>query len=127
MVSNIRGYAPSLKDLNMTEEVKPTEPSQKDLDAMGVSPEATKITDVQMMGNIVTHWHFNMIQKLHHQLQMPDNVGIDIPTGEFDEDGNDIVIDGNADHKAGFLAGINYVLEIMDTFPIKGVPEDGEG
>lgn len=111
----------------MTEEVQTTEPSQKDLDAHGVSAEAVKITDVQMMGNIVTLWHFNMIQKLHHQLQMPDNVGIDIPTGEVDADGNDILIDGNDDHKAGFLAGINYVLEIMDTFPIKGVPEDGEG
>lgn len=112
----------------MTEEVKPEVlPTPEELAAQGVSPEATKITDVQMMGHIATRWHFDMIQKLHHQLQMPDNVGIDIPTGELDADGKDIVIDGNDDHKAGFLAGINYVLEIMDTFPIKGVPEDGEG
>lgn len=104
------------------------QPSNKDLVAMGVDPAtAVKLDDVKVMGAIVTEWHFNMIQKLHHQLQMPDDVGIDIPTGEIDADGKDIVIDGNADHKAGFLAGINYVLEIMDEFPIKGVPEDGEG
>jgi hypothetical protein len=111
----------------MTDENKPVEPSQKDLDAHGIGPNAVKLDDVQQMGHLVTAWHFNMVQKLHHQLQMPDNVGIDIPTGEVDADGKDICIDGNADHKAGFLAGINWVLEVMDTFPIKGVPEDGEG
>ena len=29
------------------------------------------------------------------------------------------VIDGNADHRAGFLAGVKYALELLDTFPIK--------
>lgn len=112
----------------MTDENTPkvTEPSQADLDAMGVSSEAIKITDVQEMGNAVTRWHFNVIQQLHHILQMPDDVGIDIPTGTVDADGKDEVIDGNADHRAGFLAGVNLCLEYLDTFPIKGVPEDGE-
>lgn len=101
-----------------------TDLTQKDKDALGITDNAQKIVDVQMMGNIVTHWHSTMVQDLHHKMQMPADVGIDIPTGETDEDGNDVVIDGNADHRAGFLAGINYALERMDTFPIKGVPED---
>ncbi len=101
-------------------------PSQKDLDAMGVGPNAVYMDDVQKMGNIVTAWHAGIIQDLHHKLQMPADVGIDIPTGTVDADGNDEVIEGNYDHRAGFLAGINYALERLDTFPIKGVPEDGE-
>lgn len=111
----------------MTEEVQKlevTEPSQKDLDAMGVSADAEKILDVMTMGQLVTGWHFTMVQDLHHKLQMPADVGIDIPTGAVDAAGEEIVIDGNDDHKAGFMAGIAYALERMDTFPIKGVPED---
>ena len=110
----------------MTEQSKPM-PSQKDLDAMGVSPNAVIMKDVNTLGNLVTGWHFAVVADLHHKLRMPADVGIDIPTGELDAEGNDICIDGNADHKAGFLAGLNYALEQLETFPIKGVPEDGEG
>lgn len=99
-------------------------PSEKDLKAMDVSPNAVYLDDVQKMGNLVTAWHAGLVQDLHHKLQMPADVGIDIPTGTVDADGNDEVIDGNHDHRAGFLAGINYALERLDTFPIKGVPED---
>ena len=98
--------------------------TQKDKEAMNISDDAVRIESVDQLGNIVTNWHFHMIQQLHHKLQMPADVGIDIPTGELDAEGNDVVIDGNLDHKAGFLAGINYALELLDTFPIKGVPED---
>ena len=98
--------------------------TQKDKEALNISDNAVLIESVDQLGNIVTHWHFNMLQQLHHKLQMPADVGIDIPTGQVDEEGNDVVIDGNEDHKAGFLAGINYALELLDTFPIKGVPED---
>ena len=111
----------------MTEQVERTEPSQKDLDAMGVTADAVKLNDANVMGNLVTGWHFTVVSDIHHKMQMPDDVGIDIPTGEWDEEGNEIVIDGNEDHKAGFLAGLSYALEIMDTFPIKGVPDEGEG
>ena len=100
---------------------------QKAKEALGISDKATTINSVEEMGHVVTHWHFTAIQDLHHKLRMPADVGIDIPTGEWDEDGNEIVIDGNEDHKAGFLAGLNYALEILDTFPIKGVPDEGEG
>lgn len=100
---------------------------QKAKEALGISDKATTINSVEEMGHVVTHWHFTAIQDLHHKLRMPADVGIDIPTGEWDADGNEIVIDGNEDHKAGFLAGLNYALEIMDTFPIKGVPDEGEG
>lgn len=98
--------------------------TQKDKEALNISDNAVLIESVDQLGNIVTHWHFNMLQQLHHKLQMPADVGIDIPTGQVDEEGNYVVIDGNLDHKAGFLAGINYALELLDTFPIKGVPED---
>lgn len=114
----------------MTEEVKPlerTEPSQKDLDAMGVTADAIKLDDVQMMGQLVTGWHHDMVSDFAHKLNMPDDVGIDIPTGDIDANGNEVVIDGNADHRLGFLTGLAYALERMNTFPIKGVPEDGEG
>lgn len=107
----------------MTEQVK-QEPSAELKAAMGVSDKATTISSVEEMGHVVTNWHFNVISDLHHKLRMPPDVGIDIPTGELDTEGKDIVIDGNADHKAGFLAGLNYALERLDTFPIKGVPED---
>lgn len=111
----------------MSEAPKPevtTEVPEAVKEAMGVSQEAEQILSVQQMGNIVTNWHFNVITDLHHKLRMPEDVGIDIPTGDVNEDGKDIVIEGNADHKAGFLAGLNYALEQLDTFPIKGVPED---
>lgn len=104
-------------------EQKP-EASAKDKDAMGVSENAVQIQSVDQMGHVVTNWHFSVVSDLHHKLRMPEDVGIDIPTGEFDKEGNEVVIDGNADHKAGFLAGLHYALEQMDTFPIKGVPED---
>ena len=107
----------------MTEQVK-QEPSAELKEAMGVSENAATISSVDEMGHIVTNWHFTAISDLHHKLRMPPDVGIDIPTGEKDHEGNDIVIDGNEDHKAGFLAGLNYALEILDTFPVKGVPED---
>jgi hypothetical protein len=55
---------------------------------------------------------------------MPEDAGIDIPTGNILEDGTPEVIDGNADHRAGFLAGVKYALELLDTFPIKGVTAD---
>lgn len=99
-------------------------PTEKDLKAMDVSHNAIYLDDVQKMGNLVTAWHAGLVQDFHHKLQMPTDVGIDIPTGEFDAEGKDTVIDGNEDHKAGFLAGLNYALERLDTFPIKGVPED---
>lgn len=111
----------------MTEPVTPIEKPevpQEVKDAMGISNDAQTIKDVEEMGNIVTNWHFNVVTDLHHKLRMPDDVGIDIPTGDLNEDGTDVVIDGNADHKAGFLAGISYALEKLDTFPVKGVPED---
>lgn len=108
------------------ESQKTHEPSKQDLEAMGVSENATTINSIEEMGHVVTNWHFNVLNDLHHKLQMPHDVGIDIPTGAFDADGNEEVIDGNEDHKAGFLAGISYALELMDTFPIKGVPEDEE-
>ena len=104
--------------------VQKEEPTAEAKEAMGVSDQAQTITSVDEMGHIVTNWHFNAVSDIHHKLRMPPDVGIDIPTGEKDADGNEIVTDGNADHKAGFLAGLNYVLEILDTFPIKGVPED---
>ena len=104
--------------------VQKEEPTAEAKEAMGVSDKAQTITSVDAMGHIVTNWHFNAVSDIHHKLRMPPDVGIDIPTGEKDADGNEIVTDGNADHKAGFLAGLNYVLEILDTFPIKGVPED---
>lgn len=104
----------------------PNEATEAAKQAMGVSPNAQKMEDVNTLGSIVTQWHYNMILQLHHKLRMPEDVGIDIPTGETDGDGKDIVIDGNADHKAGFLAGINYALELLDTFPIKGVPVDAD-
>lgn len=107
----------------MTEVIK-AEPTQKDKDAMDITPQATLIETVEQMGNIVVNWHFNMVTDFHHKLRMPDDVGIDIPTGNLNPDGTDEVIDGNTDHKAGFLAGINYALERMDTFPIKGIPDD---
>ena len=107
----------------MTEQVK-QDPTPELLAEMGVSEDADLITDVDQVCHVVTNWHFTIVEDLHHKLRMPEDVGIDIPTGEFDADGKDIVIDGNADHKAGFLAGLNYALERLDTFPIKGVPED---
>ena len=110
----------------MTEQNKP-EPTQKDLDAMGIKPEDVKLDSVEQMGHIVTNWHFRVVADFHHKLRMPEDVGIDIPTGELDENGEEIIIDGNEDHKRGFLTGLHYALELMDTFPIKGVPEDGEG
>lgn len=100
------------------------EPTQEAKEAMGVSDNATTIKSIDEMGHVVTNWHFNAVGDLHHKLRMPEDVGIDIPTGTVDAEGKDEVIEGNADHKAGFLAGINYALEILDTFPIKGVPED---
>lgn len=109
----------------MTEQNKP-EPSQKDLDAMGITENAVKLDDVNRMGNLVTGWHFSVVADLHHKLRMPADVGIDIPTGEKDSEGNEIVIDGNEDHKAGFLAGLHYALERLETFPIKGVPDDSD-
>lgn len=108
-------------------EVESNLPSQKDLDAMDVSANAVKIDSVNQLGNIVTNWHFSALNDLHHKAQMPENVGIDIPTGKFDEDGKDVCIDGNEDHRAGFLAGIHYAIDLLETFPIKGVPEEGEG
>ena len=112
----------------MTEQNTPvsTEPSQKDLDAMGISPEAIILDDVNVLGNLATGWHFQTLNDLFHKSQMPPDVGIDIPTGKLDAEGNEEVIEGNEDHKAGFLAGIAYAIELMNTFPIKGVPEDGE-
>lgn len=101
-------------------------PSKKDLEAMGVSEDASTINSINEMGHIVTNWHFNAINDLHHKLQMPADVGIDIPTGTVDANGKDEVIDGNADHRMGFLAGISYALEVLDTFPIKGVPDDSD-
>lgn len=103
---------------------KKDEPSAEVLAEHGISLDAPKIDDVSEMGHVMTHWHFSMIQDLHHKMQMPEDVGIDIPTGELDADGKDICVDGNEDHRAGFLAGIAYALERLDTFPIKGVPED---
>ena len=94
---------------------------------MGVSSDAQTILSVDQMGHIATNWHFTAVSDIHHKLRMPEDVGIDIPTGAVDADGKEIVVDGNADHKAGFLAGLHYALERLDTFPIKGVPEDGEG
>lgn len=113
----------------MTDNVVPfekPEPSDKDKAAMGIPANAIKLTDTEQMGRLVTGWHATVIQDIHHKLQMPADVGIDIPTGEFNEDGTEVVIDGNEDHKAGFLAGLNYALEQLDTFPVKGVPDDGE-
>ena len=95
--------------------------------ALDVSASAVKLDDVITMGNLVTGWHYDMLNQLHHKLQMPDNVGIDIPTGTVDAEGNDEVIDGNADHRAGFLAGINYALELLESFPIKGIPDEESG
>lgn len=100
------------------------EPTAEAKEAMGVSDNATTINSVDEMGHIVTNWHFTAVSDLHHKLRMPPDVGIDIPTGEKDAEGNEVVIDGNEDHKAGFLAGLHYALEILDTFPVKGVPED---
>lgn len=108
-------------------EINKPEPTPEAKEAMGVTDTATMIQSVSEMGHVVTGWHFKIIEDLHHKLRMPDDVGIDIPTGDIDGDGNEVVIDGNADHKAGFLAGLHYALERLDTFPIKGVPEDGEG
>ena len=113
------------KDNKMTEQVK-QEPTQEAKEAMGVSDNAVQISSVDEMGHIVTNWHYTVVQDFHHKLRMPEDVGIDIPTGDIDEDGNEVVIDGNADHKAGFLAGLHYALERMDSFPVKGVPEDEE-
>lgn len=112
----------------MTDNVIPfkPEPSAEAKEAMGVSDNAQTIDSVDQMGHIATNWHFTAVSDLHHKLRMPADVGIDIPTGELDKDGNEIVIDGNEDHKAGFMAGLHYALEILDTFPIKGVPEDEE-
>lgn len=102
------------------------EPTQKDLDAMDVSADAIKINSVEEMGNIVVQWHFNALTNISHKLQMPPDVGIDIPTGDIDENGEEVFIDGNADHRAGFLAGMRYAAEILATFPVKGVPVDEE-
>lgn len=110
----------------MAEQIERTEPSQKDLDAMGVTANAVKLDDANVMGNLITGWHFTVVSDIHHKMQMPDDVGIDIPTGKLDAEGNEEVIDGNDDHKAGFLAGLAYALEQLETFPIKGVPEDGD-
>ena len=82
------------------------------------------INDVREMGNVVTTWHHNALLKIGHALQMPPEAGIDIPTGTVDANGNEEFIDGNEDHKAGFLAGMQYALEILSDFPIKGVPVD---
>lgn len=109
----------------MTESQKPEVP-QDVKEVMGISDNAQIINGVEEMGHVVTSWHFGVITDLHHKLRMPEDVGIDIPTGDIDADGNEIVIDGNADHKAGFLAGLNYCLEQLETFPIKGVPEDSD-
>ena len=111
------------KETKMTEQIK-QDPTPELLAEMGVTDKAQVIESVDELGHVVTNWHFTIVEDLHHKLRMPEDVGIDIPTGEFDADGKDIVIDGNADHKAGFLAGLNYALERLDTFPIKGVPED---
>ena len=92
--------------------------------ALDVSAKAIKLDDVTVMGNLVTGWHYDMLNQLHHKLQMPADVGIDIPTGDVDGEGKDVVIDGNEDHRAGFLAGISYALELMESFPIKGIPDD---
>ena len=69
------------------------EPTEELKQEFGVSTEAVTITDVDQMGHIATNWHFQAIQDFHHKLAMPADVGIDIPTGEFDEDGNEKVID----------------------------------
>ena len=82
------------------------------------------ITDVQELGNAVVSWHIQTLRTIEHVLNMPEDAGIDIPTGNILEDGTSEVIDGNADHRAGFLAGVKYSLELLDTFPIKGVPVD---
>lgn len=92
-----------------------TEQNQEDL---------TRINDVREMGNVVTTWHFNLLNQLNHVLQMPPEAGIDIPTGTVDADGNPEYIDGNEDHRAGFLTGIQYAFELLDTFPIKGQAVD---
>ena len=107
----------------MTEQNK-VAPTPELLAEMGVTDKAQVIESVDELGHVVTNWHFTIVEDLHHKLRMPEDVGIDIPTGELDADDNEIVIDGNEDHKAGFLAGLHYALERLDTFPIKGVPED---
>jgi len=86
----------------------------------------TKITDVQEMGNVVTTWHYNVLSQIAHVLQMPEDAGIDIPTGEVDENDEPVYIDGNEDHKTGFLVGMQYALELLSTFPIKGQPVEDE-
>lgn len=82
------------------------------------------ISDVQELGNAVVSWHIQTLRIIEHVLNMPEDAGIDIPTGNTLGDGTPEVIDGNADHRAGFLAGVKYTLELLDTFPIKGVTAD---
>lgn len=115
------------KDHKMTDVIpfkKPEEVSAEVLAEHGISDQAERVEDILELGNAVTAWHFKVIQELHHKAQLPPNVGIDIPTGELDKDGKDICIDGNDDHRAGFIVGMHYALELLDTFPIKGVPTD---
>ena len=82
------------------------------------------ITDVQELGTAVVSWHIQTLRTIEHVLNMPEDAGIDIPTGNILEDGTPEVIDGNTDHRTGFLAGVKYALELLDTFPIKGVTVD---
>lgn len=113
--------------MELVSDIQKPEPSAEVKEAMGVSPESVVINSVEEMGHVVTHWHFTAVSDLHHKLRMPADVGIDIPTGKFDPvTGEEICIDGNEDHKAGFMAGLHYALELLDKFPIKGVPEEGE-
>ncbi len=84
----------------------------------------TPITDVQELGNAVVSWHIQTLRTVAHMLNMPEDASIDIPTGKTLEDGTEEFIEGTAEHKAGFLAGMQYALELLDTFPIKGVPAD---
>lgn len=88
--------------------------------------QGEEIRDVQVMGNAVVGWHEEALKTMFHVLQMPDNVSIDIPTGHTNEEGKEIFIDGNEDHKAGFLAGINYAIEVLETFPIRVRKEEEE-
>ena len=90
----------------------------------GVQMEVRPMTDVQEFGNIVTGWHYQVVSDIGHMINMPEDAMVEVPTGTVDADGNAEFKEGTQEHKEGFIAGMHYTLDLLNTFPIHGKPVD---
>lgn len=83
------------------------------------NPDVLVIDSIDAFASLMASWHHNRVSQLQMALDAPDDIEVQFSLAEGEPE-----ITMNADHLAGFKAGLVLALNLFGKLPFDAIPDE---